>query len=177
MKINSRQQLLIIVALSAVALFAGDKVLFTPLVKAWGARETRIGELRKQVAQGKALLQREQGIRNYWGQISQRSLTNNASAAEQQVFQAVNQWALDSGVSIAGINPQWKHDSEDYSTYECHIDATGDLGRLTRFLYGAEREPLALKLQSVELGVRDKEGRQLSLGLQLSALMFTPPSR
>jgi len=80
-------------------------------------------------------------------------------------------------VSIGGINRQWKLGSDDYSTYECHIDATGDLARLTRFLWGAEREPLALRFQAIELGARDKEARQMSLSLSLSALVLTPPTR
>ncbi len=150
MQIKNRQQLLIIVTISAAALFIADKVVLTPLLNAWDARQTRIAELRKKVTQGKALLGRAQGIRNYWREISQRSLTNDTSVAQQRVFQAVTQWAQDSGVSIGSYNPQLKVDSDDYSTYECHIDATGDLGRLTRFLWGAEREPLALRFQSIE---------------------------
>lgn len=177
MQIKNRQQLLVIITISAAALFLADKVLFSPLLSAWDSRQTRIAQLRKQITQAKALRARAQGIRNYWREISQRSLTNDTSAAEQQVFQAATQWAQDSGVTIGAINRQWKHDSDDYSTYECHIDASGDLGRLTRFLWAAEREPLALRFQSIELGARDKEGRQMSLSLQFSALILTPSTR
>jgi hypothetical protein len=177
MQIKDRQQLLVIVTISAAALFVADKVLLTPLLNAWDARQTRIAGLHKKVVQGKALIARQQGIRTFWRQISQRSLTNDIPAAEQQVFQAVTAWAQDSGVSIGSINRQWKQESDDYSVYECKIEANGDLGKLTRFLYGAEREPLALRLQSIELAARDKEGRQMSLNLQLSALILTPPSR
>jgi hypothetical protein len=177
MQIKDRQQLLLIVTISAAALFVADKVLFTPLLDAWDARQNRIADLRKQVSKGKTLMANAQGIRDHWRDISQRSLTNDQSAAEQQVFQAINQWAQDSAVSIGGINRQWKLGSDDYSTYECHIDATGDLARLTRFLWGAEREPLALRFQAIELGARDKEARQMSLSLSLSALVLTPPTR
>jgi hypothetical protein len=62
-------------------------------------------------------------------------------------------------------------------TYECRVDATGDLGKLSRFLYSVERDPMALKLELVELGARDKEGQQLSLGLQLSGLVLNTPTR
>ncbi|MCX6923760.1 MAG: hypothetical protein NT154_11215, partial [Verrucomicrobia bacterium] len=98
---------------------------------------------------------------------------NNTSAAEQQVFKAIDQWAQSSGVAISAITPQWKHDSDDYITFECRVDATGDLSKLSRFLYSVERDPMALKLELVELGSRDKEGRVLSLGLQLSGLVLT----
>jgi hypothetical protein len=177
MQIKNRQQFLVIVTISVAALFLVDMIVLTPLLNAWDARQTRIAELHKKLVQGKALVASQQGIRNFWRQISQRSLTNDTSAAAQRVFQAATQWAQDSGVSIGSYNPQWKHDSDDYSTYECHIDATGDLGKLTRFLYGAEREPLALRLQAIELGARDKEGRVMSLSLHFSALMLTPSTR
>ena len=106
------------------------------------------------------LVQREQSIRSRWEQMSTNALPNNTSAAEQQVVTAIDRWAQDSGVAISAITPQWKHDSDDYMTYECRVDAAGDLGKLSRFLYSVERDPMALKLELVELGARDKEGQQ-----------------
>lgn len=177
MQIKNRQQLLIIVAVSAVALLAADKVIRAPLASAWDRRAARITELRKLVATSKTYRVRETGLRNHWRDISGKTLTNETSTAEQQVFQAIDAWAQNTGVTINAITPQWKHDSEDYMTYECRIDAAGDIDRLTRFLYRVEREPMALKFESIELSARDKEGRQLSLGLQLSALVLNPPPK
>lgn len=177
MQIKNRQQLLMIGAIAAIALFAGDHLVLSPLTNAWGARSTRITELRKQIAQGKLLVQREKSIRNHWQQMSQQALPSNASAAEQQVVQAIDTCAQNSGVVISAITPQWKHDSDDYSTYECRVDASGGLDRLNRFLYSIEREPMALKLELVELSARDKDGQQLSLGLQLSGLVLNPPAQ
>jgi hypothetical protein len=57
------------------------------------------------------------------------------------------------------------------------VDATGDLGKLSRFLYSVERDPMALKLELVELGARDKEGQVISLGMQLSGLVLNTPTR
>ena len=85
-----------------------------------------------------------------------------------EVFRAIDSWAQDTGVIVNAITPQWKHDSDEYATYDCRVDASGDLNRLSRFLYRVEREPLALKLDAVELSARDKDGQQLSLGLQFS---------
>ena len=174
MQTRNRQQLLLIVTIAAIALFAGDRLLLSPLLKAWSGRAARISELRKQLAQGKMLAQREQGIRRRWEQMSRNALTNNPSAAEQQVFKAIELWAQDSGVAVSAITPQWKRDNDDYMTFECRVDAAGDLGRLSRFLYSVERNPMALRLGLVEVGAKDKEGQQLSLGLQLSGLVLTP---
>ena len=109
--------------------------------------------------------------------MQQRTLTNNLSAAEQQFWRAIYTYAQETRVTLNAITPQWKHDAEDYMTYECRIDAAGDLDRLTRFLHSVERERMALKLESVEFGARDKEGQQLSLGLQIGGLLLNPPPK
>jgi hypothetical protein len=177
MQIKDRQKLLLVLAVAAVALLAGDKLLLTPLSNAWDARAGRIRALRVKLARGRSLLQRERGLRDHWRDMQQRALTNNPSMAEQQVFRAIDNWAQDSGTIVSAITPQWKQDSDDYETYECRIDANGDLSRLSRFLYRAEREPLALKLEAIELNARDKDGQQLSLALQFSGLMLNPPQK
>ena len=177
MQIKNRQQMLIIGAIAAIVLFAGDQLVLSPILKVWSGRATRIGELRKQITQGKMLLQREQSIRDRWEQMVANALPNNSSAAEQQVYKAIDLWAQNSGVALSSITHQWKHESEDYMTFECRVDAAGDLGKLSRFLYSVERDPMALKLELVELGARDKEGQQLSLGLQLSGLVLNTSTR
>jgi hypothetical protein len=177
MQIKNRQQLLTILAIAAIALFAANQLVLSPLQKVWNGRATRISDLRKNINRANMLIQREQlpgqSIGRRWQQMTNNALPNNTSAAEQRVFKAIDLWAQDSGVAITAITPQWKHDSDDYMTFECRVDAAGDLGKLSRFLYSVERDPTALKLELVELGARDKEGQQLSLGLQLSGLVLT----
>lgn len=177
MPTKNRQQLLVIVAVSALALLAADSLVRAPLAKLWDTRAKQLKDLRTQVAQGRMLLLREQTIRGRWDRMQQNTLTNNASAAEQQLFAAIENWRQDSRVILSGATPQWKHDSDDYITYQCRLDASGNLSSLTRFLYDIEKDPMALKLESVELAARDKDGQQLSLGVQISALVLTPNTR
>ena len=177
MEIKNRQQTLVIAAIIVLGLFAGDKLVFDPLLKGWNARAKTIRGLRGQLSDAKALLQREQAIRSHWGQMQRNTLTNNVSVAEQQFFLAMERWQQDSRVTITGTTPQWKTDADDYTTYQCRLDASGTISTLSKFLYDIESEPMALKLESVELSVRDKEGQQLSLGLQVSGLVLNNQSR
>ena len=177
MQIKDRQQLLTIVAIVAIGLYAGNLLVLSPILKVWNNRATRIADLRKNIERANQMIQREKlpgpSIARRWQQMTNNALPNNTSAAEQKVFKAIDGWAQNSGVSITAITPQWKHDSDDYMTFECRVDAAGDLGKLSRFLYSVERDPMALKLELVELGARDKDGQQLSLGLQLNGLVLT----
>ncbi len=72
---------------------------------------------------------------------------------------------------------QMKHDTDEYTTLQCRVEASGSLNALSRFLYDIEKDPSALRLEIVELSSRDNEGQQLALGLQISGLVLTPQER
>jgi hypothetical protein len=175
-KINNRQQLLAIIAGVAIALLLGDKLLLSPLARSWKERSARIDALGKSINQGELLLVREQTIRNRWDHMRTNTLPDNVSAAENEVLQAFERWSQDSGISIASIKPQWKRTGDDFVTLECRADAFGNIQALTRFLYNVEKDPLALKVETMEIASRDNGGQQLSLALQVSGLLLNSPA-
>jgi hypothetical protein len=177
MQIKNRQQMLTAVAIAAVVLFAGDKLVLSPLADAWSARAKRIKDLRQQVSDGKRLISREPILRQRWGEMQRSMLTNDTSVAEQKVWAAFDNWAQDSRIAVNSITPQWKHESDDYTTYDCRVEAAGNLGTVSRFIYDIEKDPMAFRLESLEMGARDKDGQQITLTLQVSGLMLTPQTK
>ena len=170
MKINNRQDFLMALTIGAVGLFVAVNFIFTPLAGWWSARTTQLKELRVKVADGNTLLKREAGIRSHWREMQANALPANNSAAEQQLLKAFDTWRNDTGAELTSIMPQWKSDSTNYMTLNCHIELGGSLGTLSRYLYELEKSPLALRVDTVELSGRDKEGQQLTLGLEVSGL-------
>jgi hypothetical protein len=173
-RIKNRQQVLAIVAGAVVALFIADKVIIDPLINSWKQRTKQIAELRKKVDDGRSLVRRETSLRSRWEQMRTNTLPNNSSLAEQQVLKAVDRWCQDSRITPTAISSQWKHDAEEYMTVEYRVEASGNLPTVARFLYDIEKDPMALRLQGVEISSHDNNGQQLSLGLQLSGLVLTP---
>jgi hypothetical protein len=175
-KISNRQQLLAIVAGAAIALWAADRLLITPLTKTFKARTEQITKLQKQVGSGRGLIQRERSLRDRWEQMRANTLPADASMAEQQLLKSFDKWAQTSRLGLASINPQWKHDSDEYMTLECRVEAAGDLNTASRFLYELEKDLIPLRVQSLEISSRagDNDGRQLTLVLQVSGLVLTP---
>ncbi|MBM3829852.1 MAG: hypothetical protein FJ406_04875 [Verrucomicrobia bacterium] len=172
---KSREQLLALLAVTAVLLMVGDKFVLQPLTASWAARNKRIADLEKQVVEGAAKLDRESAISDRWKTMRVTALTNDISAAESQALRAFERWGKDANVTVSGLKPAWKRtsDREEYQTLECRADATGSLSSLARFLYQIERDPLAMKVEVVDLTTRDNEGRNLTLSLQLSGLVLT----
>lgn len=174
MKIETRQQFLVVLTIAVAALFVGERLLYEPLANWWSARSQKITELRKQVSDGRMLLQRERSLRSRWDQMRTNTLSADTSLAEQQVLKAFDNWSQDSNVSITGITPQWNDDATNYVTVDLRVEAGGDLGSLTRFLYDLERGPMALELESVNVSARDETGQQFTLGLQINGLALRP---
>jgi len=173
-----RQQVLAIGAAATVALYAMDQLLLTPLSNAWKNRAATIRQLEQSTRSGRALLQDEPKTRAKWNDLRRATLPATISQAEQEVLKAFDQWSAETRISVSSIKPQWKRGaSDDYSTLECRIDAAGNLAALTRFLYEVERSQLALRIESVELGARDPEGQQITLGLLVSGLRLAPLER
>lgn len=174
MPIKNRQQLLIIVAGVAFGLLIADALVLTPLVNSWKARSVRIADLRKKVDDGEKLLKRADALTSRWAGMQANVLPrNNNSLAEQQVLTAFDKWSQDARISVNSITPQWKRDNEEYQTLVCRMDAAGTVGTLARFLFNVERDPMALKVESVEITSRDKDGQNLSLSLQISGLVLS----
>jgi hypothetical protein len=177
MKPENRQKVLIIVALVAVGIFLGDSLVLTPLIQSWKERTTRIADLRKKVDGGTQLLSRDAVIRNRWESMRTNALPAEMSVAEGRVLKSFDRWSQESRISITSIKPQWKHNPDDYVTLECRVDAYGSLSTITRFLYEIEKDPVALKVDSIELAAKDNDGSQITLGLQVSGLVLNTPEQ
>lgn len=184
MNLTKQQRLLAVVAIAMVALFMADKLLFTPLTNNWKDRSARIAQLKKDVAEGTDILKRDAAWREQWDLMRTNTFaweatqTKPASArpeAESQMLKAFERWSRNGGVQVSSIRPQWKDSQDDYKTLECRADVAGSLSDLAKFLYQVERDPLGVKVDTLELTARDNEGKQLALVVQVSGLMLNPP--
>jgi hypothetical protein len=173
MNLAHRQQFLGILAIVAVVLLAGDRLLFTPLWQSWKARAKEIAQLKQAVEQGTRLIHRDPAIRTQWERMRTNTLSGEQSIAE--LLRALGRWEQESRISISSVGTRMKQTADDFATLECHVDGGGSLAALARFLYEIECDPLGLKLDSVELVTQDERGSSLTLGLQLSGLELNPP--
>lgn len=176
MKIKNRQQVLIVLTAVAAALLIGNSVIYGPLVKLWSAHSDQIRELRMKVKDGNQLIKSEARLRSRWSDMSTNALPANTALAESQLLTALTDWSRGSGAVVSSVMPQWKNDSTNYMTLNCHVQASGTLGALSQFIYRIEQGPMALKLDSVELSAHDATGQQLALDLQVSGLALLQPT-
>lgn len=174
--LRNRQKILTVAAALVVGLLIGDKVILTPLTNSWKARKDRIEYLDKTLSSGRALMERDQSLRSRWTDMKHNALPMNPSDAEQAVLNAVyNRWAPLSRANVSDYAAQWKASGDDdYLTYECSVNAVGSMEALTRFLYQLEKDPLAIRIENLDLtGSKDASGRELALTVRFTGLMLT----
>jgi hypothetical protein len=169
-KIENRQQILAVAAIALVSLFLLDRLIVRPLTASWKARSERIAKLEKQINEGGAALKRADTIRNRWSEMQTNTLS--ADNAERRLLEAFNRWSRASNISISSIQPQWKRGDDEYMTLECHANASGPVNAMARFLYEIEKDPLALRIEAVEVQARDEAGQNLAVNLQVSGLVL-----
>jgi len=175
MKIENRQQFLVVLTIAVGALLLVNSLIYNPLANLWSKRAIQVKDLRAKVDDGNKLLKRDADIRLKWKNMQAITLTNNASVAEQQVVNALVTWSLNTGTELPSITPQVKNDSTNYMTINCRVEASGPLLALSQFIYNLEQHQfLALKIDSAELSAHDTTGQQLTLGLQISGLALLP---
>ena len=170
-----QQRVLAMVAIAMVALFMADKLVFTPLTAGWKTRSERIAKLKEQVRDGTDTMKREVALRSQWDRMRTNTLSQAKPEAESQMLKAFEHWSQAGGVAVSSIRPQWKEAEDDYKTLECRADVAGNLSAIAHFLYQVERDPLGVKVDSMELTTRDNAGAQLALVVQVSGLLLNPP--
>jgi Tfp pilus assembly protein PilO len=170
MKVENRQQMLVMLTIAAAALYVGVNFIVEPLGGWWSSRQAQVRELRTRVADGRKLVARESVVRGHWADMRANALPANTSLAEQKFLTAVDEWSRSSGADVTSLMPQWKNESTNYLTLACRVEAAGDLGALSKFLYDLEKGPLALRLDAVEIAARDKEGQQMTMSVELNGL-------
>jgi Tfp pilus assembly protein PilO len=172
MNLNKRQQLLAVLAIAAVGFFVADKMIIGPLTNSWKTRSARIAKLKNDVRDGTETMNREKALRDQWGHMQQNTLSPVKSEAESQMIKAFERWSQEGGVSVSSVRPQWKESEDDYKTLECRADVAGSLSAISKFLYQVERDPLGIKVDTMELTARDADGTQLALVIQVSGLLL-----
>ena len=169
---EKRQKMLVADAIAAVVLALGDFMVLTPLTNAWQARAKRIEDLKAKVAKGQLTLDRETSTRARWDKYKRRGLTVDRAGSESDVLKMVNDWSGKSRFNVSSIRPSWRDDEKDHVRLLCRVAGDGSVESIARFLFQLDAEETAIRVETIELTARDKDGQRLGVDLEFSALQI-----
>ncbi|HEX4120586.1 MAG TPA: hypothetical protein VH619_08225 [Verrucomicrobiae bacterium] len=172
MENKNREKMLAIGAGAALVLLLLNYLVISPLIDSWHSRTKEIADLKDKIAKGAMLIRRQDTVEARWAYMQTNALDSNPAAAERQLFTAFDNWVKQSGATEGSFRPQLHETDDNYSTIDCRADVSGDIDSVRKFLYDMEKDPLGVRINAFELTSRDDNGRQLSLGLDLSGLVL-----
>ncbi len=173
MGFKRRERILVITAVACLVAWAADQLLIEPLWKTWNTRQQRLQEVSASLVKGGALVARKDSLDARWREMRARSLPADVPSAEQAVFQAVSRWAGDSRLGLSSLKPRWSDEDNGRRQLELSAAAQGDLEQIARFIYELERDPLAFRVEDMDITARDNRGEILSLTLRFTGLVLT----
>jgi hypothetical protein len=172
MENKNREKILAILAGTALGLLLLNYVVISPMIDSWQSRTKQIKDLKDKIASGTSLIRRQEYVEGDWNRMRTNALDSNPATAEKQLFTAFDHWVSQSGVTEGSFRPQVQDTDDGYSTIDCRADVSGDMETIVHFFKNMEKDPLGVKIESFELTSRDDNGRQMTLGLNLSGLVL-----
>jgi Tfp pilus assembly protein PilO len=172
MRNNSREKVLIIAALCLFGFFALDYFLIEPLISGWKERSKRIAQLKQSLTLGESLTMRADSIEDRWKEMQSRGLPPDRAETENKLLTSVGQWAQQGNLRITALKPRWLEDEEIGDRLEMRISGSGDLRAVTRFLYELEHDPMAVRLEEIEIQARDAKGTELDVDARVTGLVL-----
>jgi hypothetical protein len=181
MNLKKRENLILAVAAACVGLIIANKFFVSPMIETYHVRTTEIAKLQGDLLRGRSLIKREKEIGDELKNIVKNSLPDDTAIVEKQMFAAIERWKTMSGVTVTSRAPRWEKDvggdipvQAKINKLEFKIAATGNIQSITKFLYEMEADPLAIRVEDVELTSRDAAGKTLTVESRITGLVIAP---
>jgi len=172
MEFKKRERILVIAALLCVLFLGGDRLILTPMARAWKDRSAQISSLKQSIEKGEILLDREKILKERWNKLRTSCTSEDDSTAENHVLKGVDKWAKKSGMSLNYLKPRWSDFGKEAKKLEIRLSATGKLEQIARFLYELENDALPMHVEDIGITIKDKRSKVLDITARFSSLVL-----
>ena len=176
MALTHRERMIAGVTGAAVALFALNRYAIDPHLEARRKVSARRDALVAQNDDAARTLQKQKRLQREWRQMEAGGLKADAGNAEQQLYEAVRDFARDAGVSVATSDPQRIPQKDRIQIVRLRVTGTGSTAALSKLLWKVETSPLPLKVDELSLASQPQGTDNLNVTLAVSTIWVRPPS-
>ena len=160
---------------AAVALFALNRYALEPYLAERRALSARRTTLTAQSTENTRTLQKQRRLEREWRNMVSGGLKSDAGEAEQQLYEAVRDWAREAGVSIATSDPQRVPQKERTQIVRLRVTGTGTTTSFAKLLWRTESSPLPVKVDEFTLAAQPQGTDKLNVTLAVSTIWVRPP--
>jgi hypothetical protein len=174
MILSKRERYIGIATAAVVALLALDRFVFTPLMERRTRVQNDITLAQLELDRATLLFNNSRTVNKRWGEMLDGGLKTDASPAESQVLQAVQEWAREAGLNMS-LKRERTDKANQFQQITLRAAANGNMSAVSRFLYRLQTARIPVRVTDILLSSTRKEGTDdLSLTLGISTIYLAP---
>jgi hypothetical protein len=176
MAMTRRERLILICTGAACALFVGDRYALSPYVEASRKADEDLKAVTVQKETADMTFDRRKKLDREWRSMLNGGLKSDAGDAEQQLYESVQDWAREAGVSVSNTDPQRVARNDRTQIVRLRVTGTGTTAAFARLLYKLEKSTLPVRVDEFTLSSRNQGNDDLSVSMWVSTIWVRPPS-
>jgi hypothetical protein len=182
MVLSQRERMIVIAAISAVALLVLDQVALSPILAKLDQLRSDEKLYSEKLRDASLLFQRRKATEARWNQMVADGLKSDAADTEDALDHAAYEWAQASGLTLKSCTPErttQRERSEEIPHGEVvlYVVGAGDMSAVAHFLYAAQTSKLPVRPEDVEISSRREAADDLTMTLHISGLYFPAASK
>ena len=174
MAMTKRERMIAIGTGAAFALFVGDRYALSPYFAARAAVAKDQAAVTQQLDDSQRTFTRRKRLDNDWRAMVSGGLKSDAGDAEQQLYEAVRDWAREVGVTVLTSDPQRQVRSDRTQIVRLRVTGTGTTASFAKLLWKLETSNLPVKVDEFTLTSRSQGTDDLAVTMAVSTIWIRP---
>ena len=176
MAMSKRERMIAVGTGAAIALFAGDRYVVTPYFAARDAVASERKAVADRLDDADRTFKRQRRLNREWESMVSGGLKSDAGDAEQQLYEAVRDFAREAGVTVLTSDPQRVTRADRTQVVRLRVTGSGTTASFSKLLWRIETSALPLKVDEFTLTSRSQGNDDLAVSMAVSTIWIRPPS-
>lgn len=174
MKLSKREKIIAAIVALVVVLFAIDQIFLSPMLERLGTANRIIGDGKLAIQNADALRQNSVRAQRNWSSMAGDTLKRDASTAEQQLLNRIQDWAQSSNLSLTSLKPERNEKEKDFDKVTIRTSGNGSLSQVGRFLYALDESKVPVRVSDLQITSRRDGADELTVQLGISTIYLQP---
>ena len=178
MAMTQRERMIAAVTGIAVGAFALNYYALDPYLDARRSASADKKKFTEQIDAGNLLKRKGARADREWNDMVNGGLKSDAGDAEQQLYEAVRDWARETGVTVLTSDPQrpTAQRNERTQIVRLRLTGTGTTASFSKLLWRVETSPLPVKVDEFTLTGQPPGSDNLAVSMAVSTIWIRPES-
>jgi hypothetical protein len=176
MAMTQRERMIGIVTGAAVGLFAVNRYALEPYLANRKAVSDEAKLIAAQNNEAQKTFNKQKRLNKEWQAMVSGGLKSDAGDAEQQLYEAVRDWAREARLTVLTSDPQRIAQKDRTQVVRLRVTGTGTTAQFAQLLWNIETSALPVKVDEFSLTSRSQGNDDLAVTMAVSTIWIRPPS-